>query len=81
MRCSMCFADKICSPPYPTVKATCKGCALQIDRVMGFLENSGLGLQMVLLTSGEVVHTITSDSPPSPRSNRRTPLSEEKAKA
>jgi len=80
MRCTLCFQDRPVQPPIPGAPATCKGCAFVITRTVGWLESSGINMQLILAETGELLSlpqhplpapTNNGDTPPTPRGRQR----------
>lgn len=69
IRCEMCFKAKTVGPAQPGLAVlVCKGCFLDIDRILGFLELSEArqgGMQSVLSDLGDSMPY--KDAPPTPQ--------------
>jgi len=48
-RCLMCFAARTTSSYLETNVHLCRGCTYQVDKIVGFWETHGYGLQLVLI--------------------------------
>ena len=72
-RCTMCFQDKTgVSPPYPGISiGVCRGCYLQLDRVLGWLELAGKGAPQFV--TPEVMTSSTHESDASSPEKRVEP--------
>lgn len=55
-RCSMCFKERQgASPKWPGTLALCRGCDLRVEEVMGWLDLQGIGVQLVMLETGQLL--------------------------
>ena len=79
-RCTLCFQERPVTPPIPGAPQTCKGCAFVITRTVGWLESSGISIQLILARTGELLSlpqmplpapTNSDDNPPTPRSPQK----------
>jgi len=64
-RCDYCFREKPTAPlfQHTLLPKVCKGCRYELDKCIGFLEHSGVGIQ----------HTFPSesDTPPDPPKQKK----------
>lgn len=42
--CQKCFKRSDISPPLPDLPPVCRGCTIEIERILGWLENAGFAL-------------------------------------
>lgn len=78
-RCGLCFQDKPrLEVVLPRSAAICRACFHEVDRVLGWLQHEGYGVQLGLDSANEVVDTRTGELlhpsyDPGPGAYRGTP--------
>jgi len=57
-RCLMCFAQRA-TDPYPgTGVQLCRGCKYQVEKLIGFWETQGYGIQLAMISEAAVLAAI-----------------------